>query len=50
MTPKGRGMMGLVVLQQLEGHQLETSAVKHCTVTSRSLVPRSPMRHCKADS
>ncbi|CAI9598027.1 unnamed protein product [Staurois parvus] len=24
MTPKGRGMMGLVVLQKLEGHQIDT--------------------------
>ncbi|CAI9586499.1 unnamed protein product [Staurois parvus] len=27
MTPKGRGMMGLVVSQQLEGHQFDTTAL-----------------------
>ncbi|CAI9532917.1 unnamed protein product, partial [Staurois parvus] len=26
MAPKGRGMMGLVVSQQLEGHQFDTPA------------------------
>ncbi|CAI9601467.1 unnamed protein product [Staurois parvus] len=30
MTPKGRGMMGLVVSQQLEGYKFETHALD-CT-------------------
>ncbi|CAI9559308.1 unnamed protein product [Staurois parvus] len=29
MTPKGRGMMGLVVLQQLEGHQFDIPGLHH---------------------
>ncbi|CAI9571454.1 unnamed protein product [Staurois parvus] len=53
MTPKGRGMMVLVVLQQLEDCQFDTpdlGARVSNWRTSSCCQTTSPMRHCKIDS
>ncbi|CAI9550073.1 unnamed protein product [Staurois parvus] len=49
MTPKSRGMMGLVVLQQLEGHQFDTPALRSGVGNlwlSSCCGTTFPMMHC----